>query len=119
MSTKPQPKIGDIWYRVEGQYIDDGSETYQGMELVWQRWEIVKVTPCGAWMKSVEWPYKKQRFALTSGARWVRRTKADALSGLIARKRRHIRIVEHQAEVAKETLKLAEAALAASREDGK
>lgn len=113
MSTKHTLKVGDIWHRVEGQYIDDGSETYQGMELEWQQWEVVKVTPCGAWMRCIEWPYKKQRFALASGARWVSATKAEALEGLIARKRRHIAIIDHQKTTATETMQLAKAALAA------
>lgn len=112
MTSKPTPQVGDIWHRVDGSYVDDGSETYQGMELEWKQWRVTRVTPAGAWLQSVEWPYKKQRFALSSGARWVSRTKAEALSGLIARKRRHIAIVEHQAETARETLLLAQAALA-------
>ena len=111
MSDKQQQKVGDIWHRVDGTHIDDGSETYQGMELSWTRWKVVKVTPSGAWMKCIEWPYKKQRFALSVGARWVSRTKAGALQGLIARKRRHIAIVENQAVTARETLALAESAL--------
>lgn len=112
MNRNPHPKIGDIWHRADGSYIDDGSETYQGMELEWQQWRVTKVTPAGAWLQCVEWPHKKQRFALAAGARWVSRTKEQALAGLIARKRRHIAIVEHQAEAARETMALAKAALA-------
>ena len=63
MITAPTPKIGDIWYRVDGEYIDDGSETYVGMELGWTTWQVVKVTPCGAWLKCVEHHWKKQRSA--------------------------------------------------------
>ena len=112
MTSKPTPQVGDIWHRVDGSHVDDGSETYQGMELEWQRWRVTKLTPAGAWLQCVEWPYKKQRFALSSGARWASRTKAEALIGLIARKRRHIAIVEHQAEAARETLLLAQGELA-------
>lgn len=110
--SAPVPKIGDVWYRVDGVWIDDGSESYCGMELQWQQWRVTKVTPSGAWFQSIEQPYKKQRFALTNGARWVSRTKADALSGLIARKLRHIKIVQFQATTASETLDLAKEALA-------
>lgn len=109
-------KVGDILYRVDGQYIDDGSETYQGMELEWQQWEAVKATPRGAWMKCIERPYKKQKFALSSGARWVSMTKAEALDGLIARKRRQIAIVDQQKITASETMRLAKDALRAEKQ---
>ena len=104
-------QLGDILFRVNGEYRDDGSETYIGMELSWEQWRVVKTTPCGAWLQCVEWPYKKKRFALNSGSRLAARTKTEALMSLIARKRRHISIVEHQAEVARETLALAKEAL--------
>lgn len=113
MSTKRTLKVGDIFHRVDGQYIDDGSEMYQGMELEWQQWQVEKVTPCGAWLRCIEWPYKKRRFAMIPGARWVSATKTEALEGLIARKRRHIAIIDHQKTAATETLQLAKAALAA------
>lgn len=111
MSKKHAAKINDILHRVEGQYIDDGSETYQGMELAWQQWKVVKATPRGAWLQSVEWPYKKLRFALIPGARWVSSTKAEALAGLIARKRRQLEIIRQQNITATETLSLAQSAL--------
>jgi len=114
MSNKPE--IGDIWHRVEGAHIDDGSEQYVGMELCWLQWRAVKITPSGAWFQCVEQPWRKKRFALNDGSRWVSRTKTDALTGLIARKKRHITIVEHQAETAREVLALARAALAETRE---
>lgn len=112
MSAQQKPQIGDIWHRVEGVYIDDGSEVFCGMELEWQQWKVVKVTRAGAWMACINWPHKKQRFALAQNARWVSRNKSEALLGLIARKRRHISIVEHQAVTARETLELAKTALA-------
>ena len=112
MSKTRTPKVNDILHRVEGQYIDDGSETYQGMELEWQQWKAVKVTPRGAWLQSVEWPYKKMRFALIPGARWVSSTKAEALAGLIARKGRQLEIIRQQTITATETLSLAKSALA-------
>ena len=112
--TEP-PQIGDIWYRVDGQWIDNGYETYQGVELVWQEWRAVKLTRSGAWFQCVGESWRKQRFALASGARWLSRTKDGALKSLIARKRRHIDIVENQAVVARDTLELARAALAAAQ----
>ena len=113
---KERPELDDILHRVEGAHVDDGSETYQGMELCWLQWRVVKVTPAGAWLHCIEQPWRKQRFALNHGARWVSRTKADALAGLVARKKRHIAIVEHQAESAREVLALAVAALAETQE---
>lgn len=112
MAKTHTPRVNDILHRVEGQYIDDGSEAYQGMELAWEQWKAVKVTPRGAWLQSVEWPHKKLRFALIPGARWVSNTKAEALSGLIARKRRQLEIIRQQTITAAETLDLAESALA-------
>ena len=38
-------KLGDVWYRVDGQYVDHGNEIYEGMELVWTTWTAVKITP--------------------------------------------------------------------------
>jgi hypothetical protein len=102
-----RPELGDVWHRVDGEWIDDGSETYQGMELIWTTYSVVKVTPRGAWVKCIERSWKKQRFALMPGARWIGATKRDALKGLIARKKRHISILEQQDICAKETLILA------------
>lgn len=112
MNKKHAPKVDDILHRVDGQFIDDGSETYQGMELVWEQWRVVKVTPCGAWLQSVDWPHQKLRFALIPGARWVSATQALALIGLIARKRRQLEIIRQQNITATETLSLAQSALA-------
>lgn len=112
MNEKHTLKVNDILHRVEGQYTDDGSETYQGMELAWEQWQVEKVTPRGAWLRSVEWPHKKLRFALIPGARWVSGTKEKALVGLIARKRRQLEIIRQQNTTATETLSLAQSALA-------
>ena len=111
-SVKPTSQIGDILYRVDGEWIDDGSEVYCGMELSWTEWRVVKPTPCGAWLECVERPWKKKRFALIPGARWVSQSKKSALQGLVARKRRHIAILNHQTTTASDTLLLAEAELA-------
>lgn len=113
--SKNHPKLGEIWHRVEGGYID-GSGMYVRMELYWTQWRAVKVTPCGAWFQCVDWPCEKQRFALAHGARWLRRTKADALSGLIARKRRQLSILKHQLNAAQATLDLALAAIGSEKQ---
>lgn len=105
-------ELGQVFHRVDGTYIDDGSEMYMGMELTWEQWRVVKTTPRGAWLQCVEYPHKRIRFALATGARWVSQTKTQALEGLIARKMRQISIVEHQAETARETLSLAREELA-------
>lgn len=105
--SKAPPVVGDIWHRVDGEWIDDGSETYQGMELAWTTWRVVRVTPRGAWLQCVQRHWKKQRFALASGARWVSRTKEEALDGLIKRKRRHLAILSTQEQEARDTLALA------------
>lgn len=107
MSAKRTPALGDIYYRVDGECIDDGYEVYCGMELVWTRWEIVKLTPRGMWLRCLEWPRKKQRFALASGARWVSATREEALERLVARKRHQLSILDHQTTMAQDTLALA------------
>ncbi len=112
MSKRATPKIGDIWYRVDGDWIDDGSEHYVGVELAWTTWRVVKVTRCGAWMQCVEWPYKKLRFALMPGVVWCCQDKISALYSLAARKRRQLRILDGQITTARDTLELAEDAIA-------
>lgn len=105
-SSAPPLKVGDIWYRVDGL-----REEFLETQLEWEEWRCVKVTRCGGWFESTRWTYKKKRFAHSHGARWLRRTPAEALQGLIARKRRHIAIIDWQREIAEETLKLATHAL--------
>jgi hypothetical protein len=110
----PQPAaIGDVWHRVDGDWIDDGSESYQGMELAWTTWRCTKVTRCGAWFQCVEWRGRKPRFALTSGAKNLSRTQREALERLIARKVRQMKILEGQKTAAADTLTVARSALSA------
>ncbi len=110
----PKPAaVGDIWHRVEGAWIDGGSEMYEGVKLEWTRWRCVKTTPRGAWFSCMEWPHKRQRFALTSGAKALSRTQREALKRLVARKVRQLRILEGQKTEAEDTLEIARAALSA------
>lgn len=105
-SPKPAA-VGDIWHRVDGSYRDDGSETYQGMELSWTTWRCEKVTKCGAWFVCTEWRARDRIFALTSGAKNLNRTDVGALKALIARKRRQIKILDSQKTAAEDTLVIA------------
>lgn len=76
--------------------------------------KVVKVTLHGAWFACVTWPYKtreKNRFAHAVGSRWLRRTRVEALRGLMARKTRQLSIIECQRDGAEKTLDLARAAL--------
>lgn len=112
MSKLAHPQVGDIWYRVDG--VADGDEMWGGgAELQWTEYKVVRVTPCGAWLSR---PYGdfylgKPRFALTAGCRWAHRTKSEALMSLARRKRLHLRFLERDTVVAKETLRLVELAL--------
>ena len=118
LRNTPAPAIGDKWWRAEERYIDDGSETYCGVTIGFVEYEAVKLTPCGAWLRCITWPHltrKKLKFALQSGSRAVRRTKVEALEGLIARKRRQIQIVAHQMDVARDAQIEAQAVLKAMR----
>lgn len=103
------PQVGDIWHRV------DGSKSYQGMELDWKTYRVTKVTPRGAWFMPEKHHYvqPKLRFALTSGARWISRTKEEALQRLIARKRRHLAILSSEQQAAEDTMAAAKEAAAA------
>jgi hypothetical protein len=105
--------VGDIWHRVDGLWIDDGSEVYCGMELDWTVWRVVKVTRCGAWLQCMTYPYKKQRFAPTHTVRWCSSTKEDALERFIKRKRRQLEILRQETTMTRDALEVAEAALAA------
>lgn len=114
MSKDAHPQIGDVWYRVDGS--PESEYAYAEYELVWEEWTVVKVTRTGAWFSCLTWPYKtrdKNRFASAEGSRWLRRTKRDALRGLVARKVRHLAILEHQRDGAEKTLAVAKAALQA------
>jgi hypothetical protein len=114
LSKSPKPaRIGDIWHRVEGTWIDDGSESYQGMELDWTQWECVKTTLRGAWFVCIGRDrYMRKRFALTSGALALSRTEREALERLVARKVRQLKVLEGQKTVAEDTLEIAREALA-------
>lgn len=105
---KHEIKIGDIWYRAEGRYIDSGYDTYAGMEIDIQEWTVVRLTPCGAWLKRQNYWHRKEKFALSSGARWVSRTKKQAVENLIHRKKRQLTILRNHTTVAQDTLHAAE-----------
>lgn len=109
-------KIGDVWHRVDGSH--PGDEAYDGMELAWTAWVCIKTTARGAWFKCVEWSSKKPRFALTSGARAICRTKNEALERLVARKLRHLQILNSEIIFAKDTLDAAQAAFAKANNIG-
>lgn len=114
-SAKPA-LLNDLWHRVDGSWIDDGSESYAGMELSWTTWRCVRLTRCGAWFQRCEWPHNaKPRFVLTLGARNLHRTKREALEALIRRKRRHLAILEGQKTAAEDTLQAARDDLAAMK----
>lgn len=101
-------KVGDVWYRVEGEHL--GEDSYAGMTLSWQTWRCVRTTPRGAWFSCIEWSYMKPKFALTSGSKKLFRTKRDALAGLIGRKVRHLRMLNGEVVAAQDTLDAARAA---------
>ncbi len=104
----PKPAaVGDIWHRVDGAWIDTGSEVYEGMELSWTTWRCEKVTKCGAWFVCTEWRTRDRLFAATSGAKNLHRTDVEALRALIARKRRQLAILHGQKTAAEDTLALA------------
>lgn len=106
-SKQRSDAVGDIWYRAEDECIDDGGEMYVGVEIIIVEFTVAKVTPSGVWLHCTTYPHRKNRFALSDGSRAVRRTKADAILSLIARKRRHIQIIEHQRRIALDAIEAA------------
>lgn len=116
-SAQSPAHVGDVWHRVEGSHI--GEERYEGMELAWTSWSCIKTTKRGAWFKCVELSFKGPRFALTSGSRFIVRTKHEALERLIARKERHLRLLASEAVAAQDTLDIAREALAQCKADAK
>ena len=114
MSAPSHPELGDIWYSVKG--VASGDDIWDGgAELYWIEYKVVKVTPCGAWLVQPFGGFLlgKPRFALASGCRWCHRTKKEALQSLVRRKHRHLRFLERDTIVAKESLRLALEAIAA------
>jgi len=113
---RPHPSVGDIWYRVDGSPIGEEADT--DFELNWEEWQVAKVTPHGAWFRCLTRPYKtysKLRFADALSSRKLHRTKREALESLVARKRRHLAILEWQRHGAEQTKALASAALKAEK----
>jgi hypothetical protein len=111
----PAPaQAGEVWHRVDGSSL--GEEVYMGVELDWTSWQCHKTTAHGAWFQCIDRANLTPRFALTSGARAIHRTKKEALERLIARKVSHLRILSSEAVFAQDTLDLARTVLGQSKE---
>ena len=129
MTKRTAIQVGDTWHRVNGGFYDEGC---CDVELDWQEFKVVKTTRCGAWLQQEfkvvkttrcgAWLQRqhfglalgKPRFILASGGRWACQTKDEALVSLIARKRRHLRILAARTEEAERVLELAKATRAQS-----
>jgi hypothetical protein len=88
LSPAPEASLG-VWYRVEG-----STEPYV-REL-----RVRKVTECGVWLDDYGWRMGEgDRFVLRDARkRYACPTKEEAWVSFIARKRRHLRILQAQAK---------------------
>jgi hypothetical protein len=76
-----------------------------GLELFY--FNILRLTPCGAWIDV----WGEARFVLlTANKKWACKTTDEALGSLAARKRRQVQILSRRLQEAKEDLALAEEA---------
>ena len=118
MSAATTPKVGDTWYRYESRRYgianewDEVVSTYVQLQL--SELTVKKVTPKGVWVSAGN--ICTPRFVLTAAnKRYALPTKEEALESLLARKARHIRILESQTKEARDVQRLANAELAKLR----
>lgn len=81
------------------------------LKLYLQKFEILKRTPKGAWIKLYEFSFdeKDKKFVLlTARKKFACKTKDEALESFKARKRRQIEILDRRLKKAKLALELAE-----------
>lgn len=98
MQTKAQP---EVLYRYEDLHYAD----HLHVQVILREFLITKITPRGAWVDN----YGTPRFVL-SGAykRFACPTKKEAIESFIARKKRQVRILTAQCEIAQKSLLVAE-----------
>ncbi len=111
-------KVGDIWYRYEDVAyshadMETGSHSYSTVEVELYEFEVVRVTPRGAWIamgpcSRFESIHGAARFVLASARkRFVHPTKKEAMASFVARKRRQIQIYEARIARARRALEKA------------
>ena len=111
--TGTEPKIGDIWYRVQCLYwegYEDGSfyddTQAEDISIIFQDWHVDKITPKGLWL--VRYPglfgSTKKFILLNSIRKHAYPTKEEAIAAFKKRKVRQIQILEWQLQGAKEQL---------------
>lgn len=100
--------VGDIWYRADERYIDDGSEMYVGVTIAVVEWHVVRVTPQGVWLNRNPSYGCRPRWA-SEASRSFAATRVRAVEKLIKRRQSQVRILGHQLQVARDTLDAAKA----------
>ncbi len=100
--------VGDKMYRyVDTLYSTGGGDDYSSssvyVKVVLLTYNIVRLTPKGAWVSG--FPGDKPRFVLNSARkRFACPTKEEAMTSFVARKNRQIRILTSQLQYVKEAL---------------
>lgn len=101
------------WYRFEirkyAPFTDEFGETGHGwghMEVVENRFSVVRLTPKGAWL---DLGFGDERFVLFTGRkRYAHETPAAAKAALVARKTAELRIYRNRVQLTERALRLAE-----------
>lgn len=106
------PKDGqDVLWRCTAQRysvcIDPDFELYgtSKPEIQLRFYEVLKRTPCGAWINDMG---PKKFVKLTAAKKYACNTVEEAIHSFIQRKHRHIAILDHQLKEAREDRELAE-----------
>lgn len=116
----PPPQVGDTWFRYEDRvtgYVDEHSDRFitTGVELVQHKFNVIKVTPKGVWLR-VAGSYGgllPPRFVLLAARkRYAAPTVALALQSLRARRLRQIGLLQARMARAQRTVALTDHTLA-------
>ena len=107
---KVTPKVGDRWYRVEGEsysILNEWDEPCSSRhELASKCYQVVKVTPKGVWVSRLygigenRYLDEYKRFIRTTAKKWYARpSEVDALQDFVRRKRAQARILSSRLAV--------------------
>jgi hypothetical protein len=89
-------------------YRYEASKVYDYLpDLRLKEYEVIKETPCGAWIRLLDGVYIKKFVNLKARKKYACLTIEDALESFIRRKKRQILILKHQLEMAESGLRQA------------
>lgn len=126
MTEKPEPQVGDIWYRFESHRYANliGEDEFSSsLRLDENRFRVLKVTPKGVWLapdygrndvfgrSKLDFSAFKRFVLLTAQKRFAQPTKEEALLSFLARKSRQLSILRNQVKDAETAQRMAQALL--------